>query len=105
MLSTVAANSQGIIAVKAMHTSSFDCGDVVSTVASMFTYDVITMVTACAAAYCVSPAWQQRNKLRVKTQQLKAYSHARLDNTIQAVKTKKQICIPRLSKTIDCWAT
>ena len=42
------------MAVKTMHTSSLDCSDVVSTIASMLTYDVITRVTACAAAYCVS---------------------------------------------------
>ena len=63
MLSTVAANSQGIIAFKAMHTSSFDCSDGVPAMASMFTYGVIAMITACAAAYRVSPAWQQCNKL------------------------------------------
>jgi len=61
MLRTVAANSQGIIAFKAMHTSSFDYSNGVPAMASMFTDGAIAMITACAAAYHVSPAWQQCN--------------------------------------------
>jgi len=62
MLSTVAANSQGIIAFKAMRTSSFDYSNGVPAMANMFTDGAIAMITACAAAYHVSPAWQQCNK-------------------------------------------
>ncbi len=43
-----------------MHPGSFACSNGVPGMASMFTYGVIAMINA---AYRVSPAWQQCNKL------------------------------------------
>ncbi len=73
-------------------------------IANTFTDGAIVMVTACAAAYHVSPAWQQCNKRTDQNTAMTAYSQAMAGYTIQAVKFREQICIPGLGKAIHSWA-